>query len=471
MNSNTNQRMGFFCILFSSLFLFNPIVAFVDVLPDFFGYLLLYVGLYKLSDMNAHIEEARNRIRALLWVGVGQLFATYLLYGLMGNASEINPYEQPTGILLCSLALLFFEWYFLIGAYRELFVGMDRLAEKYGSARLCAERKGKTRAQKMQGLCRLFVMLSSLMAFLPELTILTSYEHDVHNQNFRFDWYDFVRMFRVIGVVVALAVGTVWLIFFIRYFVITIKDRPFNQRLGAAYQAEYTEHGELMTARSFRTFSLLLQIGIVFAIQLQVGYYSILPGVGLALFACLAIALLSKRIHVRQKERVYTAGSILAIVSIGQCVLNYMYLRKYLPEASLYQPAAYNQYLIVRILGVAEALCTVYFVYVLIKVVLELVFTHTSVEYEGDVTHALSNAATARLHRGFERRGLISMIFFGLASFGNCFDAFFHLQHPWVWMISFLCSFVGIWFFFATLHEFMEQVKYRYQSSLTNKKH
>jgi len=463
--------MGFFCILFSSVFLFNPVVAFVDVLPDFFGYLLLYVGLYKLSDMNAHIEEARNKIRTLLWVGVGQLFAMYLLYGLMGNASEINPYEQPTGILLCSFAMLFFEWYFLIGAFRELFYGMDRLAEKYGSAQLCVERKGKTKAQRMQRISKLFVILSSLAAVLPEVTILTSFEHDIHNQNFRFDWYDFVRMFRVIGVALALAVGTVWLIFFVRYFVTVVKDRSFNQTLSTAYQTEIVGLEGLMTVRSFQTFSLLLEIGIVFAIQLQVSYYSILPGLGLAFFACLAVKLLSKRVHIRQKERVYTAGCILGIVSLAQCVLNYLYLQRYIPEASLYQPNAYNQYLFVRVLGIAEALCTVYFVYVLLKLVLELVFAHTSVEYEGDVTRALSNAATSRLHRGFERRGLVALIFFAAAAFGNCFDAFFHLQYPWVWMISFLCSFVAIWNFFAMLHEFMEQVKYRHQSSMTHKKH
>ena len=471
VNSTVNRRMGFFCILFSAIFLFNPISAFVDVLPDFFGYLLLYVGLYKLSDLNAHIEEARNRIRALLWVGLGQLFATYLLYGLMGSAKEINQYEQPTGILLCSFALLFFEWYFLIGAFRELFAGMDRLAEKHGSDLCRVGRKGKTKAQTLQGLSRLFVILSSLGMVLPELTILTSFEHDVNNQNFRFDWYDFVRMFRVLGVVIALAIGIVWLVFFIRYFVLAIKDRTFNQRLSDAYQAEIVGLEGLMTVRSFQAFSLLLQIGIVFAVQLQVSYYSILPGVGLALFSCIAVALISKRVHIRQRENVYMAGGLLALVSVAQCILNYLYLKNYIPEASLYQPTAYNQYLFVRVLGIAEALCTLLFVYVLLKMVLELVFTHTSVEYEGDVTHALSNAATARLHRRFEIRGMIALIFFAIAAVVNCFDAFFHLQYPWVWMIAFLCSFVAIWNFFAMLHEFMDQVKYRHQSSLTHKRH
>ena len=42
------------------LFLFNPTVNLIDVLPDVIGYLLILKGLYKLADLNGKIKAARQ---------------------------------------------------------------------------------------------------------------------------------------------------------------------------------------------------------------------------------------------------------------------------------------------------------------------------------------------------------------------------------------------------------------------------
>lgn len=471
MNPKKTNRLGLGFILLGVLFLWNPIVGFVDVLPDFFGYLLIYVGSYKLADLNPHIEEARTKLRVLLWVGAGQLFAMWFLYSVMGGSEEINRYEQPTGILLCSFALLFFQWYFLIPAFRELFCGMERLAEKYGSDLLDQTKHNKTKSHRMLVVSRVFVIGSSLASLLPELTVLASMEYAVQNRNFLFDWYNFIRMFRVAGGVVGAIFGLIWLIQIGLYFGAALRDKVWRERLGIAYHQEMQSRPGVFTVRRFRLFTQLLQIAILFAINLRLSYHSALPGIGLALIGMLAVFLLSRKVSIRQKDTLYVAGGILSVVSLAQWITNYLYLLDYLPEASLYEQAPFYKYLFVKCLGIAEAFFTFIFIWVLISLLMELVFAHTAVEYEGDVTHALSNAATARLHRSFERRGIVIMAFFLLAAIGNMLDSYFLLQYPWGWLICFVFSFVAIWNFFSMLHEFMVQIRFRYEEDPLHKKH
>ena len=317
MEQKKLNRMGFAYILLGMLFLWNPIVGFVDVLPDLFGYLLLYVGTYKLADLNLHIEEARAKLRVLMWVGAGQLFAMWFLYSVMGGSEEINRYEQPTGILLCTFAMLFFRWYFLIPAFRELFRGMERLAEKYGSDFLDKSKRDKTKSHRMIIGCRIFIIVSSLASLLPELTVLASMEYAVQNSNFLFDWYSFIRMFRVIGGAVGGIFGLIWLIQIGLYFLSALRDRIWRERLEIAYHQEMQKRPGVFTVRRFRLFTLLLQIAIIFAINLRLSYYSALPGFGLALIGMLAVFLLSKKVQVRQRDTLYIVGGVLSVVSLA----------------------------------------------------------------------------------------------------------------------------------------------------------
>lgn len=43
------------------VFLFNPTVNLIDVLPDVIGFLLILKGLYKLADLNGKIKTARQK--------------------------------------------------------------------------------------------------------------------------------------------------------------------------------------------------------------------------------------------------------------------------------------------------------------------------------------------------------------------------------------------------------------------------
>ena len=61
IKERSQKHMGLLYVMLGGIFLCNPVVGFVDVLPDLVGYLLISVGLLRLADLNGHILESAQR--------------------------------------------------------------------------------------------------------------------------------------------------------------------------------------------------------------------------------------------------------------------------------------------------------------------------------------------------------------------------------------------------------------------------
>ena len=290
MQHKKKIRTGFTAILLSALFLCNPVVAFLDILPNSIGYLLLCFGLHRLADLSARLTDALRRFRILLLLSVAQLLAVYLIYGVMaGQASQMNPYEQPVYILLGSFVMLFFQWYYLIPAFGDLFGGIDHLADKHSADALTQTKRNKTPAERMKRSASVFVIARSLLAFLPELTILTSFENDVGNQFFPFDWYEFIGVLRILCFAVSLIFSLVCLVRMITFGRSAKRDGEWIERLEAQYSEDVLPQTGMLTVRRFSLALFLVQLGLIFTVNLRMNGYAVLPGCGFALLVAWAI--------------------------------------------------------------------------------------------------------------------------------------------------------------------------------------
>ena len=470
MNTAWQKRMGLGLVALSGLFLCNPVVGFADVLPDFFGYLLLCVGLYRLADLNDCIAEASRRFRTLLYIGAGELLCMYIVHVIMQErVGEMNPYERPVSILMFSFVVLVLQWYFLIPALRDLFRGLDQLADKYDGGGLLTERRGKTHGERLAKLSTVFVILRSIFSVLPEASILTSFEHDAENALFPFDWYEFITLFRLVGGVLGTVIALIWLVSFLNYFRAALREREWIARVRDAYIAEILPQTGMLAIRRFSTVFLILNIAIVFTVNLRIDYYAALPGVVAAALTFFALYLLRDRLP--ERKGCNAACLLLGTVSLAQIIVNAWFLKDFLPEASLYQTDAHYRFLAVRVLDAAEAVATLIFVASLLKILFELVRTETAVEYTGGAdAERLSYYATERLHREFEKRFVAIFVLFAAAAAVNLLDAFLQLKYGWLWLISFALSFAAIWLFYSMIYELTSEIKNRYQSKSVHKR-
>ncbi len=461
MKTNIKSHMGLRYVMLAGIFLFDPMIGFVDVLPDVIGYLLLCVGLSKLSDLSDTISEAAQRFRTMVWVGFGQLVAAYLVHILMGQSAEpMNRYEQPVAILLCSFVLLVLRWYFLIPAFRSLFKGIGQLAERNGCRVLCEEKKNQTRSERMSAATTAWIILSSCLSVLPELSILTSFEHDAESEIFTFDWYRFISLFRgACGVLLAIF-SIIWIVKFLCYMGSALRDREWIHVLRTRYINEILPQTGLLTLRRFALSFLLINVGAIFTVSLRINHYSVLPALGFSVMILLAIAGMDK--PTEEKRNCKIAGISLAIFSAVHLILNITYLSQFQPEASLYQADAYWHFLAMRAAGACEAIITLIAVGTLLRFLKLIVREHTEVDYgEGAVT--VSARATERLHRELEKRLNVIFVIFFLAALVNTADALLQLTVPWLWWIAFVLSVAGICLLSSLLHELLNQIKNRYQ--------
>ncbi len=466
MKPNIQKNMGLGYVMLAGIFLFNPIVAFADVLPDCIGYCLLCIGLSALADLNGHIAAALRRFRILILIGVGQIVASYLIYQTFerfakDQPTRINAYESSTLILLGSFVLLFLQWYFLIPALRELFIGLDSAAQKYGSRDLyIGKRGGKNVFERMSGFSTAFVICMSLLSVLPEASLLTSFEDDI-------GWYRFVSLFRIGAVTVSLILGTVWLIRWVSCFRKLKKDELFLPQARADYQGEILPQTGMLTVRRIATAFAFFNIGIVFAAGLRLNYHTALPGIVFAILVAVGVFLLGELLVYRRTCWICCAA--LAVSSVAQLAVNSQYLKWYLPEASLHYPEAYWKFLAVRILDGIEAILTLVLITVLLRMLYGLVKTQTEVLYGAPGSEVLSQTATRKLHREFQKRMTLIFWLFFFAAAVTVLEAIFRLVLPWLWVIAFIFSFSGIWQFFSMMHELTVHIHFKYGSDGVNK--
>ncbi len=473
MTSRVSRNMGFLSILLSGLFLFHPVVAFVDVLPNCIGYLLLYAGLSRLADLDSKFLEARKRFGILTILGVLQILFSVIIYRMPATVSQdgtvmLNPYEQPVYILLGAFVMLVFEWYFLIPAFRSFFSGLEVLADRHEVASLKVEKRGKTALSRLSRSLRIYVILSSVLAVLPELSILTSFEKDIENTRFPFDWYEYVGLFRLLCGTASAILGLICLVAFVRFFAKLLRETAFLEALKNRYTGEILPQTGMLTVRRFSAAFLLLQIGIIFSIGLRMNFQNALPSGILAIFALIALYLVKN--DVRQKRGFYAVGCSLIAVSGLQLLVNALYLQQYTePTASIYLPEAYLPFLIVRSLSVIEALLTLVLIGMLLQILYSAATTHTGVDYGENDSAGFSQAATERLHLAFGKRICIVFVIFSLAAILNVADAILQVKYEWLWLIGFLISFVGICTFYSLINELKTQIQFYYHSDGMNK--
>mgnify|MGYP007112776285 CR=1 FL=1 len=65
--------MNVFFIGAGFLFLLNPVLGLLDLLPDFIGYTLIILGIRDASYIVEELSLARRRYTYLIWVGIARL--------------------------------------------------------------------------------------------------------------------------------------------------------------------------------------------------------------------------------------------------------------------------------------------------------------------------------------------------------------------------------------------------------------
>ena len=169
------------------LFLFNPNVNLIDVLPDCIGYLCICAAIARAADLCGELADAQTEFRRLFWIALSKLPAW-----LIATLITARSVGEETILLSMTFAYAVAETVFGVRAFTRLFEGLSYLGTRYDGGeflyKIPARPKklrgtdGPTavlRFRPVNGLAALscaFVVFKSVFCVLPELSLLSNYD-------------------------------------------------------------------------------------------------------------------------------------------------------------------------------------------------------------------------------------------------------------------------------------------------------
>ena len=465
MNGKLNKNIGFSLLPFAFIFLFEPGYTLVDVLPDFIGYTILCLALMNLSDINPRIQESCEGFRRALLINALRFISVYLLDRYFADVSK------SLGLLIFCMIFSFFELIVLLPAYRNLFEGLLHIGMMHDSNAIYFKKVRKTKrfvketnshqvtikesnrniTEKLYFFTIFFLLIRHTAMALPEFTTL------INNSD-----YEFIKILRLFGALIAAPTGIVWLVRILTYFTKIRKEKDFISRLSEIYLKHVGENPQLYTARII-TFGLYTAlVGITFSLDFYSDSINIIPDYlfyGLILISAFVLKKHSKK---------WIGLSVLSIsgiiVSVIQHSLTTSFYSLYYPNAIRKNLQAYYAYYKMLAFHIVEAVVFVITVAMIVLVLWDVFKKHT------DIANTTSTKEFKEIAFKYKLSGIL-VIFCSLISSGGCVyyviaQPFYYTNNWYFYYSAIISVFASIVFAFGAsyfLGYVINSVKYKYR--------
>ena len=173
------------------LFLANPNINIIDIIPDFIGLGIVWFAITKISDLSSDIYTARRGIAKLFWTELVKLFSFIWL----------SFYSTDSGFFLVfTFVFTIIELIFFIPAINSFKNGAMILSTKYDGI------KSVSSLQKACKETMVFIIARNILTLLPQLTYLYIEE----GAGYILEPY--IGIVLIISAVIQLIAGIIWII-------------------------------------------------------------------------------------------------------------------------------------------------------------------------------------------------------------------------------------------------------------------
>lgn len=395
------KKFGFNLIFIGLIFLFNPEIAIVDVLPDLFGYLLIAIGLRNLRDLCPHMEFASARFSKMIIVGAAKLFSIAFVFGLTSFDT------RPTTILLVGFSFAVIELIVVLPAWNSLFDGIIYLSQRtVAGVALKSDSHGRDYTTKIKKYTVFFVCAKNALAVLPEFCSLSGQSYD----DTAFDWSRFVGMFRILACMLALMLGVVFLIRAMRYFWRIGADSQFIIALKEKYNAEVAVRTGLFVHRNIKfslavaTVASLLSVDLLFSLSGYMDILDIIPD-----FVCGAAFVFVFSVFVRfspkKAKRGIVVSALYTVISAVSWILNNKFVHEFAYYRIWKDSDAYSEFFtLVLPFSIVEGIIFVIIFVMLLSVIKDLISEHCGYipdslpeDYRSSRSAAITKALTGKM--------------------------------------------------------------------------
>jgi hypothetical protein len=350
--------MGFGYIFAGFIFLFNPNINIIDVLPDFIGYALIIFGLYRLRDLAPAIGDS---MRSFIRLIISSLIKTALMF--------IIPALPDKGFLLVfSFCFTLIEVAFLLSAFISLFDGLFFIGTLYDGGDMV---KNLNNAKMMT---ILFVFIRGIFSLLPEFIYLYVTE------DLGYILLAYKGVIDILCALIALVTGIVWLVFMHRFYKAIAGDKHFIDNI-TIYYKEYIKPNYNLFLRRYMKYALaLFGTGLLFLPDIYIDGIDYLPDtIGLLLIMAGFFA-------IRKYCKNYRIPLSVCSVSVLLSAFGWIYVKIYADRYFVYGVGktmeAYRMYVTTIIISAAEAAVLIILLIFMTRYLLSIIKEHTGREVE-----------------------------------------------------------------------------------------
>lgn len=385
-------HMGLALLIAAPVIIFNPDMAVVDILPDFIAYIMISVGITRMSYICPQIEAALPRFR---WAAVVSGAKFILMFWVFGMS---NQNERPMVILLSAFSMAVIELILTVPAWCGLFDGLLYLGSRTGAMVPYSSKRGRvTITGYAKAVTVVFLFVKPLCAVLPEFASLSMGGFD----DTKFNWYEFIGLLREFGIFFGLIAGVFWLIVVERYFIRLKNDSEFVPALRRKYNEEVAEGDIRFTKRRICLAFAMLAAAFFFEMDIMLEYNNIIPDALAAVCFFAFFMILGSGIFPKWKTGAIISGIYAVVAGISDW-LQYDFNSKYF-NASVWQSDIVRKAFLVRYAFIIVA-SVLFMTVVLIaaKALKHIVYTHAGFIAENSDA-AFREAKLAEIRRSLYR--------------------------------------------------------------------
>lgn len=355
--------MGFGYILAGFLFLANPIVHVVDLIPDFIGFFLLCKGLNQISYMNDKLAEARELFKKLGFVELIRVGCIVFV-----------PYTSDSATLLFAFVFGVVELIYFLPAINNFYDGLSYIGMRYNGDSVFAKkekkrgfwnkenRKWQMGTQTVElgtALKRAtirFYFLRILCTLLPELTALQMYDYLGTVTAFSVNYARYKPFLYVILGLLVLIVGICWIVKLVQYYGSIRRDERFLASLQFTYDHDIAVKTELFVGKRMKNALFFYILAAAFSFCLYMDGVNIVLGLFSACFLSVAAILVGK--DVKLARVVLPLSFARAVLSVVNFILqiNYFVNEQYDEQAADWVTEAHKMYYQASALVIVENL-------------------------------------------------------------------------------------------------------------------
>lgn len=439
-----NTRMGILLIFIGFLFTLNPMVALVDIFPDFIGYALIFSGVNKLGMISPEITDSAGYFK---WAAVISIARTGVMLGSGGF--------DETMVLCMTMVFAVLEFGVIFFALPLLSDGFSYLNIRYSG--------GLAEDNSLRTVGSVFFAARGFLSVLPELGALSlgaDPDGEVTGEAATVDWAEFSSSLTIANVLLTSVFAVFFLTVLLKRIFAMTKDVEFVENLRKAYEdKKRDEPGMFIRRRLLYAFSAL-SVGAFFLIDLTGDGVNFIPDAVFGALSLLAVWLFSP--YAENTKRAYITGGAYTAVSVGSYVYATLFAkRRYFMTFDTLMVMFPGEYYIGLLLAVLEGVALALYIRELIPMLSKVAEGHVGLIVTDEFTRTKKqNESSVRILKN-KLTALFIVICVAAAS-GAAFIGTLH-AFPIFWMIHAAVNIATFVLFINITSNFVSEINMRYE--------